>query len=145
VAKGDRFATVEERLLWNSVLSETSWFAGTACWEWIGPCRRSRAALYPSISFRTAAGPRSKPAHRVSLETFRGVQLGKRHEANHLCGNTICINPMHLEKVTRRQNEAYKRVLAKVQASTVAGQQDAWDLPPAIASDDAPIVEEQFE
>lgn len=42
-------------------------------------------------------------AHRVSYATFIG-DIDNNKELDHLCRNTICINPKHLEAVTHREN-----------------------------------------
>ena len=33
-----------------------------------------------------------------------GVEGGKRNVINHLCHNTSCVNPLHLESITHQQN-----------------------------------------
>lgn len=46
---------------------------------------------------------RTRPAHRVAFETFRGEILAGL-DINHLCRNKACINTVHLEAVTRSEN-----------------------------------------
>lgn len=43
------------------------------------------------------------PAHRASYEVFVGP-IPEGMELDHLCRNRACINPDHLEPVTRREN-----------------------------------------
>lgn len=77
--------------------------ATKGCWEWI-------AAIDPSGygRFSVKLGPtrkdyRMKLAHRVSYETYSGpIPAGL--DLDHLCRNRRCVNPDHLEPVTRSEN-----------------------------------------
>lgn len=44
-------------------------------------------------------------AHRASYE-FHVAEIPERHEIDHVCETTICINPAHLEPVTRTEHVA---------------------------------------
>jgi len=46
---------------------------------------------------------RSEMAHRWSYE-FSGKEIGKDLDLDHLCRNRSCVNPEHLEPVTRCEN-----------------------------------------
>jgi hypothetical protein len=46
---------------------------------------------------------RQRPAHRVAYELGRGA-IAKGLEIDHLCRNPLCVNPDHLEPVTRSEN-----------------------------------------
>ena len=70
----------------------------TGCWLWTGAVARNG---YGQVGI----DKRTRSAHRVSYETFvgpipRGLQL------DHLCRVRRCINPAHLEPVTRDENQA---------------------------------------
>ena len=65
------------------------------CWEW------TRGRDKNGYGFVTGGG--SKLAHRVSYEVFVGP-IPEGLTLDHLCRNTSCINPDHLEPVTHREN-----------------------------------------
>jgi hypothetical protein len=98
------------RLLANCVISTEHFHNGTPCWDWQAKkvWDRSGELAYGVFTVRINGKIKNRRAHRVSLEFFCGIELGKKHEANHLCERTLCINPLHLERVTRAQNEMYK-------------------------------------
>lgn len=70
---------------------------GTKCWTWTGP----RTTVGPYARFRH--GGKSHRAHRISL-LAAGKPLGQEEPVDHLCRNTLCVNPEHLEPVTPREN-----------------------------------------
>lgn len=79
---------------------------GQPCWTWM----ETRTAVGP-YGTRTAVGPygrfnfqgKSVKAHRASL-LVHGVDLSPDQPVDHLCRNTLCVNPLHLEPVTWREN-----------------------------------------
>ncbi len=84
--------TVLERF-WKKVNKTAS------CWIWTG-CRT--LAGYGHIRLHGRKSPMVY-AHRFSYEsTFGSIPDGK--ELDHLCRNTLCVNPNHLEPVSHRQN-----------------------------------------
>ena len=68
----------------------------TDCWLWHG-CVQSNG--YGRVSFRGKSGY----AHRMSYQLCWGA-IPKGLELDHLCRNRACINPWHLEPVTRSVN-----------------------------------------
>ena len=69
------------------------------CWEWPSVT----ADGYPVV---TLGKQRKKvPVHRLSLEAWMGVALGNQ-SAHHVCANTRCVNPEHLQPITHRENVA---------------------------------------
>lgn len=75
----------------------------TGCWVWQGATVRSRGgARYGKIR----NGLRREGfalTHRATYTLFVGEPDG---ELDHLCRNTLCCNPAHLEDVTHRENVA---------------------------------------
>lgn len=70
--------------------------AETGCWQW----HACRDALGYG---RVWDGANTRLAHRVVYELLVGpVPVGL--EIDHLCRNTSCVNPEHLEAVTHRTN-----------------------------------------
>lgn len=66
------------------------------CWIWTGPKDRKG---YGSISHKG----RIIGAHRATWELCVGP-IPEGHQIDHLCRNTSCVNPEHLEPVTRSEN-----------------------------------------
>jgi hypothetical protein len=78
-------------LICNSVIDRM-----TGCWNW----QRSLKDMgYGRISWRGEA----VRVHRVSYELFIGP-IPPGYTIDHLCRNRGCINPEHLEAVTRGEN-----------------------------------------
>lgn len=73
----------------------------SGCWLWTG---REDHNGYGQICIRNGSGSGStKLAHRTSYEVFVGpIEDGM--DIDHLCRVRRCVNPGHLEPVTRREN-----------------------------------------
>lgn len=105
-----KYASMEERLIANSVISEMHFWHGTPCWEWIGAYKKNRSGMsYPTLNVRFQNGLRkgkvkTERAHRVALRVFKGRYLGKRYVGGHACNVSWCINPAHLTGGTQRAN-----------------------------------------
>lgn len=67
------------------------------CWEWVGTIDRDGYGLW-----RCKATGENK-AHRVTYVMARGT-IPRGFQIDHLCRNTTCVNPDHLEAVTCREN-----------------------------------------
>lgn len=67
------------------------------CWQWT---RRFNGG-YP----QQRIGKKSYLVHRLSLEAKMGAPLGGQ-AAHHICANSKCVNPDHLQPVTHRENIA---------------------------------------
>lgn len=81
------------------------------CWIWLG--KRDRDG-YGEIRISQGGRKFHARAHRASYETYVGP-IPDGLEIDHLCGNTSCVNPRHLEPVTHAENmrRAYVRRAAR--------------------------------
>lgn len=67
-----------------------------SCWRWTGKIRAN------GYGFLYLDGV-TLYAHRISYEAFRGPLI-KGLQLDHLCRVRSCVNPNHLEQVTRKEN-----------------------------------------
>lgn len=76
--------------------------ATTGCWVWIGAVDQ---AGYGRFSYRRAESHRrgGVGAHRAVYELLVGP-IAPGMTLDHLCKNTRCVNPQHLEQVTNLEN-----------------------------------------
>ena len=79
------------RRFWSKVK-----IVSNGCWEWTGAKLTNG---YGSFRFEG----RSVLPHRLSYRLFIG-EIPAELELDHLCRNCTCLNPNHLEAVTRRIN-----------------------------------------
>ena len=69
----------------------------TGCWIWQGsPCRKNGYG-------RFWVNGKNVSAHRYSYELAKG-KIPDGLSIDHLCRNTMCVNPDHLEAVTTKTN-----------------------------------------
>jgi len=69
---------------------------GDGCWEWLG----ARKDEYGSMRL----DGRQIGAHRVAWVLGNDKEIPDGLEIDHLCRNTLCVNPAHLEPVTKSEN-----------------------------------------
>jgi hypothetical protein len=71
------------------------------CWLWTARLNHLGYGRF-GISF----GPEqmSAPPHRWLYEQLTGEPLAAGYEPDHLCRNRACVNPAHIEPVTKREN-----------------------------------------
>ena len=67
------------------------------CWQWT----RVMKDGYPIVII----DGRQHYVHRLALEAATQRSLGSQ-PAHHICANTACVNPAHLQPVTHRENMA---------------------------------------
>ena len=79
----------------------------SGCWIWTGAVIDSNGAQYGVIKrdlkLRKLLGGSNDLAHRVAYRLYKGPLLDTE-ELDHVCANTYCVNPAHLEIATRVQN-----------------------------------------
>jgi hypothetical protein len=68
------------------------------CWEWTASHNEARRG-YGQAKFRG----RVRQAHLIAYELLIGP-IPEGLQLDHLCRNTACVNPVHLEPVTQREN-----------------------------------------
>jgi hypothetical protein len=66
-----------------------------SCWIWTGALNRGYGRIYRRGKLLYA--------HRVVYERLRGA-IPTELQLDHLCRNTRCVNPHHLEPVSIREN-----------------------------------------
>lgn len=93
---------------------------GGACWEWIGTTDRNG---YGHIWGGPGKGPLA--AHRVAYELLVGP-IPDGLCLDHLCRNTSCVNPQHLEPVTYAEN--YLRGKKPRPANQVLTEEQVYDI-----------------
>lgn len=74
----------------------------SGCWEWVA----EKQLGYGMFTYKG----KQWRAHRFSYALFK-EELKNDLEIDHLCNNPCCVNPNHLEQVTRKEN--MKRVVER--------------------------------
>lgn len=69
----------------------------SGCWIWMG---HTMANGYGQFRY----GGKAIPAHRAAYAIVRGIMPPSRTDLDHLCRTRCCVNPDHLEPVTRQEN-----------------------------------------
>ena len=101
-----KYPSLLERILANTVQSDTLSFNGTPCWIWTAK-RNSQG--YAVLTMRAKRGPnkgkvRCILAHRQVIREINGRVLNSRRVGCHLCNTKPCVNPEHLVGGTQRKN-----------------------------------------
>lgn len=89
--KGKDYLNVQNRLL-SKIVKELF-----GCWRWTGAIGKHG---YGNFGLRAGKTLR---AHRAVYEFYRGPIPDSR-SLDHLCHNTWCVNPDHLEPISQREN-----------------------------------------
>lgn len=69
------------------------------CWEWRAGVQTDGYGCFTFKPLRI----KNVLAHRWAYVTLVGL-IPRRHELDHLCRNRRCVNPKHLQPVTKREN-----------------------------------------
>jgi hypothetical protein len=84
----------------------------SGCWMWTGSRHTKGYGL-----FHVNTDLRMQLAHRVSYELFIGP-IPEGLDIGHLCCEGFCVNPLHMEPVTRGENSSRGGFATKGQRST---------------------------
>lgn len=90
------YSSFEDKLQSNTIPEPN-----TGCWLWIGNRMRNG---YGTTNVRVSRGKHAvQLAHRIVWEAHRGA-VPDGLQLDHLCRVRSCVNPWHLEPVTRKEN-----------------------------------------
>lgn len=76
------------------------------CWYWTGARSRGAGNKKWYGSFRD--GSKVVRAHRFASEALGGQHCPKGHHRDHKCRFSMCVNPDHIEVVSREENQKRK-------------------------------------
>lgn len=82
----------------------------SGCWIWMGH-------VMPNGYGQFRYGGKAIPAHRAAFAIIRGYMPPRKIDLDHLCRVRCCVNPDHLEPVTRQVN------LLRGAGSTLVGKE----------------------
>lgn len=75
------------------------------CWLWTAKSRGGDKGQYGMIGARIGLTPSgTRLSHRIAYELTHGITVPRELHLDHLCRNTKCCNPAHLEPVTVKEN-----------------------------------------
>lgn len=74
-------------------------YAENGCWLWQGASCKGSVARYGNFSI----GGKGLNAHRYAYSAFIGP-IKSKMQIDHVCRQTLCVNPLHLEQVSAKEN-----------------------------------------
>lgn len=96
-----RYASLYERLIANSEKAEDQNENG--CWLWTGKTDK-KPWPYGQLNVRVSGKHTTLRAHRAMFGEILRRPLLTDETVDHLCGQWLCVNPDHLEIVSREEN-----------------------------------------
>lgn len=100
-----RYASLADRIIANTVLSQDSFFEDTPCWLWIRCTKVNRSGMhYGHMNIRVRGKVKAHKVHRVVITVFHGRTLKRRDPVMHKCNTSICCNPAHVAGGTASKN-----------------------------------------
>ncbi len=97
-----KYGSLYERLVANCAPAPDQNENG--CWLWTGSTNRPGPSGYPRLNVYACGTRKTTAAHRLMAELVAEQPIPEDHEVDHLCNVRRCINPDHLEVVTRAEN-----------------------------------------
>ena len=94
--------SVPASLMVEDLIRQSEPEPNSGCWIWTGPW--SPHTGYGMTHWIVDGVRRAGTAHRAAWELTHQRLMQKGLHTDHLCRVTLCINPMHLEAVTSREN-----------------------------------------
>jgi len=76
------------------------------CWFWTGARSRGKGNRKWYGSFKVKG--KAVRAHRFACDVIGGNRLGPGEHRDHTCCFSLCVNPDHLECVSREENQRRK-------------------------------------
>lgn len=78
----------------------------SGCWYWTGARSRGKGNRKWYGSFRVKG--KTVRAHRFACEALKGEKLPPGHHRDHLCCFSMCVNPEHIQIVSKETNQLRK-------------------------------------
>lgn len=86
----------------------------SGCWLWLGVIKNNG---YGTLGVKRGSRWLTQHAHRISYEAAGGI-IPDGADLDHKCRNRACVNPLHLEPVSRSQNLARSPLMNRQIAKT---------------------------
>ena len=96
---------------WGRTIQERVWAkvdksGPNDCWLWTGGKGGTEKHSYGI--FREAAGAKTNLVHRLTY-TWANGEIPAEREIDHICHQTLCVNPAHLRLTTKKQNKENRK------------------------------------
>lgn len=90
------------------------------CWNWTGWISGFRGETGPRAPYGVLQINKKRlRAHRHFYELATGEPIGNRH-VHHQCGNTLCVNPDHLEAIPQHRHNLIHDAFGDINHSNLA-------------------------